>query len=323
MPVQPHAAQTLEYDRMVAALQPAMQRIDGLRGRALHVHALDGAAGPVTDARTLPDSPAKLVICDAAHRPVAMAIVSPPRVPDVVAHRLDVGERCRQLLGARLGGVVLSPLDSGVIEECSYAIWPWRHPLSRARWRATMQRRRLRGPLLRWLRESAAATRQANEQRGLDPDFHTPLKFMQAQDILPAPIRHAADEALARLDREHWRPAHVLDHNDLWAGNILLNPRLARRQLGYAFTIIDWGGANLAGFGIFDLVRVAMSFGVRGRRLRRELLAHCRALGVAPTDAPGHLLAALGHIGLNRGHFGESEYARLVDRCWRAIGGEP
>ena len=105
-------------------------------------------------------------------------------------------------------------------------------------------------------------------------------------------------------------------HNDLWAENVLIDRRgLGRGMQGGGLVIIDWPGASLRGFAIMDLIRLSRAFAVKGRRLRKEMAAHCGILGCELEDARSHLLAGLGNILTNREHFPIPLFLNMANGC--------
>ena len=113
--------------------------------------------------------------------------------------------------------------------------------------------------------------------------------------------------AIERIHDGSFHPCHVMSHNDLWAGNILIDHRGVTGSRaggpGRRFVIIDWPGATLRGFAIVDLVRFARAIPLGRRRFRREVTRHCRILECEFQDAMSHLLAGMGNILKHREHF--------------------
>ncbi|MEZ6192172.1 MAG: phosphotransferase [Phycisphaerales bacterium] len=71
-------------------------------------------------------------------------------------------------------------------------------------------------------------------------------------------VRRAAEIGIRGLEQGRWKPRFVLMHNDLWKDNILLDDegRIA---------VIDWPGSTVKGYAMYDLVRLADSFGFSDR----------------------------------------------------------
>ena len=109
-------------------------------------------------------------------------------------------------------------------------------------------------------------------------------------------VREGASAALGRLEARAWEPRFCMMHGDLWKGNVLLAPGYRRWN---QFALIDWGASMVHGYAIYDLLRLAMSMGLSGRRLEREVSRHCKILGCDIIDAQSYLLASLGYIGMN------------------------
>ena len=128
------------------------------------------------------------------------------------------------------------------------------------------------------------------------------------------------DNALYRLNSDKWKPLHTFDHNDLWLGNVMLNPRYGYGTNSiYPYTIIDWVGANTKGYGIYDLIRLSLSLRISNAQLRHELIAHSVALKCELEDLCGHLLASLGQLHLSIECFPEEEYEKTFYQCWHML----
>lgn len=88
-----------------------------------------------------------------------------------------------------------------------------------------------------WLLQVA---RQTAEPQDLDDQLRSDLR----EKVLPAWSRYACtSEVMARLSSV---PA-VFQHNDLWAGNVVVGPS--------DFKVVDWEAARVAGFPLFDLLQ--------------------------------------------------------------------
>ena len=87
------------------------------------------------------------------------------------------------------------------------------------------------------------------------------------------------------------------------------------------FTVIDWGGSEIEGYPIFDLVRFSLSFQLSSSRLQTEVVRHCRVLQCETIDAVSYVLAALGHIANNLGHFPLDRFSQMTNSCSLTIQG--
>lgn len=244
-------------------------------------------------------------------RPAAVALWSGPAAPDMVGRGVLRAREARSLLGPRLGGVVLEPIAFGEAEGRTFAILPWRRPLSRSHLGWRLQRPMIAARVLGWLDEAARQTAAQGPS-----DFRTPLAHAEADAGLPNDLRADAAAALSRLERGAWSPRHVLDHNDLWKSNVLLG---GADGAAVQITIIDWAGSNPAGFGVYDAVRFGKSMRLSPGTLHRVLTRQCAALGSDRADAMGHLLAAIGRLGMHLDQFPRERYATLAASCWRSV----
>jgi len=289
---------------MRSTLEPLGPRLGGIRALAVM-----GGRGDVADSTT------KACVVNARGKSVAVVLCASDRSPAMVARGVERAEQARTMLGSALGSVILKPLDTGQIEGRSYVVLPYCRTLKRSHWGWKFQRRWLVPYVLRWLHGAAEVTAVP-----APADFATPLGHMHEHPHLSEATRHLASAALGRLDSGKWAPRHALDHNDFWKSNLMLPPadRLGPRPV-YPFVVIDWVGANPRGHGVYDLLRFCKSMRLDAPRIDKELRTHCEALGSDRADAMGHLLASLGHIGLNIEQFPMDRYVKLVDSCVRTL----
>ena len=246
-----------------------------------------------------PDS--KLVYLNRGRRGFVVTI-SPSEFPEVVAEECLKAARMRSHLGD-LGAPILEPLDTGRIQTSSYAVLPYRKPLSKRRGLSWLDRMRMKRHLLEWLLQVArrrgaacAASRYEASLRALG-------------EVMPA---DSATAALLRAAEKHLRsgrfaPRAVPMHGDLWRGNVL------HGAASTAFTLVDWRGSTTEGFPLFDLVRAAGAFGVAPKALSRELQLHRAALDCQVDDLPLHLLGALGHYAAHLGEMSRALFRTMAD----------
>jgi hypothetical protein len=268
------------------------------------------------------DDPVKLLVTDRESRRVAVVLVSSPVDPDIVSRGMRIAAEAKTLLGERLGSVILEPLGKGALRGLSYTILPFCRPMNAGRIARRYWRLILRSNVLDWLAEASAATVVEASDADVVDAFERPLEHVAMLEVMDGALRGAADEALGRLKNGDWNPRFVLMHGDLWEDNLLLasrSPADAGNRKNYPFVVIDWPGAKLRGYAMYDLIRLAASMGLRGRGLRREVLRHCEILGSEPANAIGYLLASLGHLGLNLGCFAPETYADMSRSCFNDL----
>lgn len=230
--------------------------------------------------------------------------ISPPGFPEVVAEECLKAAQMRRLL-ADLGAPILRPLDTGRIETASYAVLPYRRPLSKRRGMQWAHRIWMKRHLIEWLLEVARRRSGAC----------APSRYEYSLEALRARIApESATGALLRTAQERLRSGHFAPrttpmHGDLWKGNVL------HGAASTAFTLVDWRGSETQGYPIFDLIRAAESFGLSPKALGRELRLHRRALGCQVEDLPLYLLGALGHYAARLGEMSPAAFRAMSDSC--------
>ena len=269
------------------------------------------------------DTTTKVLVKTAGGQSAAVIVCARPASPDLIARSSEMAEQVRRLIGPRLGRVIPQPIAQGVVDGRSYVILPCYREFSSWKPLRVCQRLRLRRPLLNWLREAcreAAETIQMEEVTS--PSFRSQLQYLHELHFVDGPIRWTIELLLNRLDAQIWRPRHTFDHNDLWLGNIMLPRRdEAKRHRAFPFILIDWGGANPHGYGMYDLVRIGKAFKLSDRALLREVQAHAHVLGCDPYDTRGHLLASLARLHRHLEHFPEERYIATFRSCWNRLDG--
>lgn len=263
------------------------------------------------------DATRKFILADQHRQIRGFAIVSSAYDPHTVTRAVESMRLAQAALGERVGRVVPRPLFHGHVDGLSLAVFPYYQSVKNKVLLGRLQLLRIREPLLRWLREVIELTSRAPADDHGVSAFREPLERIAADSRLSEAVRDRANRALARLNHGDWRPRHVLAHNDLWKGNILLTAQADCPA--YGFKVVDWAGARLNGFGIYDLIRIDESLVLSTRRLGRELSAHCDLLDCDVVDAWGHLLAALGHLSAHLNHFPDAAFVALAQRCCRRL----
>ncbi len=304
----------------MAASPPIEDFLAEITTRLEPVLAARGGVGQTSrlgEAKAVADDTLKYLVRDRTGRPSAVILWSSPVEPGLVKQSVDRAQAARHALSDRLGQVVLTPLLSGEYGGLTYVVWPYCQPLSRYRLRRLLQRWQLRPQVLEWLREATRSTLAVPGPGGCREYFQLPLERMEANLAMPPAMRAAACKALARLSTGQWTPKYVLAHNDFWSDNLLVSPEADAGPFG--FVVIDWAGANLKGHAIYDLIRIAQSLKLFRRQLSAELERHCRILDCSVADSEGYLLASLGFLGMNLGHFPEKMFIALAKGCHRTL----
>lgn len=271
----------------------------------------------------VPDHVTKWLIRDRVDQPRAVVLCSSPVAPGLVSRGMQRAREAKRALGPDLSRVILDPLHEGEVLGLSYAVLPFGRPLSESRWIRAWQRRRLLPTVLDWLRGAARATLREAVGAEVEAEFERPLRHLADLAAFPGLLRSAADDAVSTLQAARWTPRHVLMHNDFWDGNLLIDVQnatgRANRPWRERFLIIDWPGAQVRGYGFYDLLRFAKAMSLSQNRLANEVAAHCAILGCDPVHAKCHLLAALGHLELHRERFPWEHYVRTALACWETL----
>jgi len=265
------------------------------------------------------DDPTKLLVEDVHGRKVAVVLISSRVEPELVGRGMRIASDAKHALGERLGSVILTPLGESTLHGLSYTILPFRKPISEGRIARRFWRLVLRRKVLDWLASVSERTARTVEEADISRAFAEPLRHLATLEAMNAEVRNAAEDSLDRLNRGEWKPRFVLMHGDLWEDNLLLSsgsPASTDSQQSAPFVVIDWPGASLLGYPIYDLLRIAHSMRLGRSALRREVSRHREILGTDSAGAMGHLLACLGHIGLNLGHFPMEMYTEMSMTCF-------
>jgi len=240
-------------------------------------------------------------------------LLSGPGNPDLVARAVRNIGAVRSRLPEPLAATVLAPVLTGEIDGRSCAVWPRHLPFVvpgrlRFRLRALWYRARLLG----WARDLCAAT--LSEPAGAEArrqGFGAPLARLTADAGFPDDLRRRAEAALARLETGAWQPRHCIQHGDLWAGNFLL-PRPGTPPV--PLYVIDWAGARLTGYPVFDSARLGLSLRCPPRRMATHLAGLAGVLGCEVTDIPAYALCAIGDLGATLEHFPEARYRQMAQQ---------
>jgi|tagenome__1003787_1003787.scaffolds.fasta_scaffold20958280_2 hypothetical protein len=267
------------------------------------------------------DSPTKSYISDQSGKKKAILFVSNEVNPDFVQRSVRNSVGAKKILDKDLGSVILTPIASGIYENLSYSIWPLQRDISRKFIFRRLQTFLVTPRVFNWLEAVSRQTLCTEIELDMKKAIYLqPLAKTGDQKRYPDNLRRLAVNALAHVQTGSLRPVTVLQHSDLWLGNVLL-PRkeTATARDRYGFYLIDWGGANLAGIPFLDLINFADSVRLNHTRLKRELARHCRLLQCTLADAMLYLIVALANIGTRLEHFPECRYLEKCDRLLNLI----
>ncbi|MGH7104921.1 MAG: phosphotransferase, partial [Acetobacteraceae bacterium] len=184
--------------------------------------------GPGTN--DYPDS--KLVYLSKGRHGLVVA-VSPPRFPEVVAEECLKAAQMRKRL-ADLCAPILEPLDTGHIETSSYAVLPYRRPLSTRRGMQWAHRIWMKRHLIEWLLQIAQRQSGACELSR----YEASLRALGPSVLPDSPTAVLLRAAETRLPSGRFAPRAMPMHGDLWKGNVL------HGLASTSFTLVDWRGSE-------------------------------------------------------------------------------
>ena len=81
-------------------------------------------------------------------------------------------------------------------------------------------------------------------------------------------------------------------HHDFWTGNVLIDQDSPGGARFGRFVVIDWGGARVRGYPLYDFLRLCSETRLQGRAFFRALARQCQALDCDRLGAEYHFLCA-------------------------------
>jgi hypothetical protein len=234
-------------------------------------------------------------------------LVSGQGNPRLVARAVGNIQEIRRRLPARLATNVLAPIASGNIVGRTCAVWPSHLPFYTSN-RLLLSSRKLRyvRTFLDWTHDVCATSLSGVLTHSeVESRFLAPLWSLLANPVFPARMHNHAKLAIERIMDDSWRPIHCAQHGDLWMGNFLLP---SNDSTSVKFYVIDWAGATLQGFPLFDLTRLAISLRVSTRVAKECMSRFSNTLSCEQDDLLSYVLCAIGELGTRLEHFPTERY---------------
>lgn len=262
------------------------------------------------------DATSVIKIGDSAGSRKFVIILSSAEYPDAVNEAVQRAAAAAANMPQRLARRVLAPIYADRVGGRSYAVYPRYFPFSKNRIVRKLEKLAIEDAVYRWLGEIANATQTTIvDPREIERRFIAPLDYLANETILSDGVRSAAATFLKDAARSDFTPKLIVEHGDLWLGNILSRRRSPLLGGADDFVIIDWGASSPQGYPLYDLIRFFDSTSNDRRKLRRAILRYSVASGIAVGDLELYALAGLGRLGLNRNQFPLERYLSLAEKC--------
>lgn len=200
---------------------------------------------------------------------------------------------------------VLCPLYIGEIYGRSFSYTEYVHPLS-SNFYWSLQKRLMQRPVLSWL---CLLANYSSFHEDFDCVMEN-LYFFKGKNNFANEFSELVGESKKFLDNGKWKPLCIPDHNDLWRGNILMDKS---KYYFNSFKIIDWGAANIQGYGVHDLLTFSLSFGVSDKALAPYLKHYMVSLNLDKKTLLFQYLAGMGYLGRNINNFPYQRYCVKVN----------
>jgi SAM-dependent methyltransferase len=277
------------------------------------LRAIDGSSRVYTveqipEPRTAADVTHKFILASGGSQRLIL-ILSNPVSPELVQRNVQRMRMVKARLSHELGSVIELPVVEGIYGRRTYAIWKMRTPLSSHRLALALQKRLIAPSIVRWLRDVAAETLH----RGDAQQYAAFVERLCNVQGLSDAVKASAQVCRRAFLDGSVAPYSVLQHGDLWLGNVLKTPTKT------GFMIIDWAGATLEGLPFYDLVNFGCSIGASAKKTRGLMEKYRRAVPCDSGMAMSYVLAGLGQLHQHLEHFPESRFIALCEQKFAAV----
>lgn len=258
------------------------------------------------------DDTTKLLVRDGSGVPYAVLVFSDETRGNLPVRGAAMSEKIRSASYGSVASSILSPLSYGNIRGVSYALWPYRRPLTDLPLLRNFQRFVISRKAFTWLLQLTNQTKSIVSPALVEQRFIDPMRRLAADRSVSEKVRADLLFYASRAEEGSWRPMHVAEHGDLWLGNMLVC-----RESDYSIAVIDWAGAKLEGHAMYDLSRLSRSLNVSTGFYRSQVRLHCAELNCEFGDSLGYLLSSLARLSENLEHFPHSRFIQLLESTHR------
>lgn len=271
----------------------------------------------------LPDSTIKCIVSNPDGADYFM-LISAVNSPDAIARAAKNICDIQAKLPKDFATTILSPIASGTIDGRSCAVWPRHEPFIPSNpmfFGLFFKLRRMfhRKSFLDWAYDLCAYTISGPlATESIDSGFIKPLQHVEANNMLPDDMRQHAHIAIQRIRNRQWHPMHCVQHGDLWYGNFLF-PVSHNQRDSAKFYVIDWGGATIDGYPVFDFTRLAIAMECNARSASPHIDRLTRLLGCERIDIASYVLCAIGEMATRLEHFPEQQFHLLSTSTYLSI----
>lgn len=261
------------------------------------------------------DATLKFVISDDLGNELAFVLMSNDDYPDAVRLAASAAQRACTIVGEALAELIVVPVFEGSVGKNSFALFPCLIPLRSGRIARVLARQKFAKNVCAWLEQVAFKTTAVIPGDRRQEAVIAPLEWINTCTLLADDIRNDAKAAIRALENNQWRPRCVFSHNDLWSGNVLIQPALRNSLAALGLgepRIIDWLSSAEEGIPAFDLINYATSSGLSLKKTADYLNQIQNKTGSSYDSGYFDLLCGFGRLGMNRGEFPIERFSMLV-----------
>lgn len=269
-------------------------------------------AEPFKPTKQVRDDTTKLLIRDHSGSPIAVLLFSDESLGTLPERAASFSSKAISFLPENVSSAILSPISYGNFEGMSYAIWPYRRQMSGLPVFRNFQRYLVANKVLSWLLDLTIHSRSPVGFAAVQDKFVQPMLHLAKSSGVDFAVKNDLLRFVSRINEGDWRPQQVIEHGDLWLGNVLID-----RSSSFGITMIDWAGAKMDGHAFYDLARISRSSKLSKAGYRKQVTSHCAVLDCEIDDSAGYLLSSFARLLQNLEHFPYSRFVQLLNSTYQ------